>query len=391
MKPDTFFYYILASCLILVQITGCSVGPQLLQGVYLSYNDRVRATADEELLLNIVRLRYLDSIEFLAINSISAQASFNVSLGAEIAPTNADSTLVIPELHYSDRPTFSFSPQRGVQFAKRLVEPIKIDTLAYLAASDWPIKILMQLLVKEINGIVNESHGDIASFYRIADTLGDLQKKHKLLVAFTEHQKPVSGPIEKSLIKASDLISAAKAGYTFIPDTDGLHLRLSQPKPQPIMLLRTTAAEARDMLQQLGVTKTDDAPIELRAGSKRRLHSSNYSNIHLRTRSVLGAIVYLTQGVTPPQSHIDRNLTFSTWPFPGPDNDKIAQVFKVQASVNKPQSSLAVQYRGYWFYIDETDLTSKSTFLVLSEIYRLSLVGSDRTQAPLLTLPLGGP
>lgn len=391
MKPDTLFHYILASCLLLLLNSGCSVGPQMLQGVYLSYNDRVRATADDELLLNIVRLRYLDTIEFLAINSISAQASFNVTLGAEIAPNNTDSTLVIPELHYSDRPTFSFSPQRGTEFAKRLVEPIKIDTLAYLAASDWPVKILMQLLVKEINGIVNESYGDIESFYKIADTLGDLQKKHKLLVAFTEHQKPVSAPIDKSLLKASDLISAAKAGYTFIPDTDGLHMRLSQPTPQPIMLLRTTATESRDILKQLGVIKTDDGPIELRAGSKHHLQSSNYSNIHLRTRSVLGAIVYLTQGVTPPQSHIDRNLTFSTWPFPGPDNDKIDQVFKVQASSSRPQASLAVQYRGYWFYVDETDLTSKSTFLVLSEIYRLALVGSDQSQAPLLTLPLGGP
>ncbi|NNK92919.1 MAG: hypothetical protein HKP41_01070, partial [Desulfobacterales bacterium] len=233
MKTETVFYYILASCLSLLLISGCSFGPQMLQGVYQSYNDRVRATADEELLLNIVRLRYLDTIEFLAINSISAQASFNVSFGTEIAPQNSDSTLVIPELNYSDRPTFSFSPQRGAQFAERLVEPIKIDTLAYLAASDWPIKILMQLLVKEINGIVNESHGDIANFYKIADTFGDLQKKHKLLIAFTEYQKPVSAPIEKSLLKASDLISAAEAGYSFIPDTDGIHLRLSQPKPQP--------------------------------------------------------------------------------------------------------------------------------------------------------------
>lgn len=391
MKPITVLYFMRASCLLLLLISGCSVGPQMLQGVYLRYNDRVRATADEELLLNIVRLRYLDTIEFLAINSISAQASFNVSLGAEIAPNDTESTLVTPELEYSDRPTFSFTPQRGTQFAKRLVEPIKIDTLAYLAASDWPIKILMQLLVKEINGIVNESHGDIASFYKIADILGDMQNTHKLLIAFTERQKPVSTPIEKSLVKASDLISAAKAGYTFTPDTDGLHLRLSQPKPQPLMLLRTSAPEARDVLKLLGITKIDDEPIELRAGSKHHLQSSAYSNIHLRTRSVLGAIVYLTQGVTPPQSHIDRRLAFSTWPFPGPDNDKIDQVFKVQASPSRPQASLAVQYRGHWFSIDETDLTSKRTFLVLSEIYRLALVGSDRSQAPLLTLPLGGP
>ncbi|MFT5726852.1 MAG: hypothetical protein ACI8PB_000984 [Desulforhopalus sp.] len=391
MKSNTSFYYILESCLLLLLISGCSVGPQMLQDVYLSYNDRVRATADEELLLNIVRLRYLDTIEFLAINSISAQASFNVTLGAEITSNNIDSTLIIPELHYSDRPTFSFSPQRGTEFAKRLVEPINIDTLAYLAASDWPIKILMHLLVKEINGIVNESQGDMESFYKIANTLGDLQKKHKLLIAFTEHQKPISAPIENNLLKPSDLISAAKAGYTFIPDTDGLHVRLFQPKPQPIMLLRTTPPESRDILKQLGVMKTDDEPIELRAGSKRDLNSATYDNLHLRTRSVLGAIVYLTQGVAPPQSHIDRNLTFSTWPFPGPNNDKIDKVFKVQSSSSRPQASLAVQYRGHWFYIDETDLTSKATFLVLSEIYRLALIGSDQSQAPLLTLPLGGP
>ncbi len=391
MKLATVFNYTLASCLTLQLMSGCSVGPQMLQGVYLSYNDRVRATADQELLLNIVRLRYLDTIEFLAINSISAQASFNVTLGAEIAPNNAETTLVIPELHYSDRPTFSFSPQRGKEFAKRLVEPIKVNTLAYLAASDWPIKILMQLLVKEINGVVNESHGDIESFNRIAYELGDLQKKNKLIIAFTEYQNPVSAPIAKSLIKASDLISAAKAGYTFTPDADGLYLRLSEPKPQPILWLRTTPPEARGILERLGVTKTDDEPVELRAGTKLRLHSSTYSNIHLRTRSVLGAIVYLTQGITPPQSHIDRNITFSTWPFPGPDNNIIDEIFKVQTSTSRPLASLAVQYRGHWFYIDETDLSSKSTFLVLSEIYRLALIGSDRSQAPLLTLPLGGP
>lgn len=390
MKSNTIFYYILESCLLLLLISGCSVGPQMLQDVYLSYNDRVRATADEELLLNIVRLRYLDTIEFLAINSISAQASFNVTLGGEITPNNIDSTLIIPELQYSDRPTFSFSPQRGSQFAKRLVEPIKIDTLAYLAASDWPVKILMQLLVKEINGIVNESQGDIESFYKIAETLGDLQKKNKLLIAFTEYQKPVSGPIEKSLLKPSDLLSAARAGYTFIPDTDGLHVRLYQPKPQPIMMFRTTPSESEDILKQLGVIKTNDEPIELRAGSKHHFNSATYNNIHLRTRSVLGAIVYLTQGVTPPQVHIDRNLTVSTWPFSGPHNDKIDQVFKVHASSSRPQASLAVQYRGYWFYIDETDLTTKATFLVFSEIYRLALIGSDQSQAPLLTLPLGG-
>ena len=390
MKRDTFFRSILVSFLLLPLVSGCSVGPQMLQGVYLSYNDRVRATVDEELLLNIVRLRYHDTIEFLAINSISAQASFDVSFGAEIGTNDYDATLIIPELQYSDRPTFSFSPQRGSEFAKRFVEPIKVGTLAYLASSDWPIKILMELLVREINGVVNASHGDIGSFYEIADTLGDLQKNHKLLVAFTQHQKPVSAPIDKKQIKASDLISAAKAGYSFIPEPDGRSLRLSQPQSQPIMLLRTTALEERDILKQLRVRTTDGKPIELRSGSKRRLHSSTYSDINLRTRSMLGAIVYLSHGVNAPQSHIDSHFTFSTWPIPVAANDKIDEIFNVKSSLTRPAASLAVQYRGYWFYIDETDLASRATFLVLSEIYRLALVGTDPSQTPLLTLPLGG-
>ncbi|MCP4286633.1 MAG: hypothetical protein GY792_19665 [Gammaproteobacteria bacterium] len=370
-------------------ISGCSLGPRLLQDGYLSYNDRVRATTDEELLLNIVRLRYLDTIEFLSVSSISAQASFDVSLGAEIIANDTSSALVIPELSYSDRPTFSFVPQRGSKFAKRLVEPIKVDTLAYLAASDWPIKILMQLLVKEINGIVNESHGDFEVFNSLADEFGGLQKKNKLLVAFTEYQKPVSAPIQRKLIKASDLISAAKAGYTFVPEKDGIHSRLSQSKPQPIIWLRTDPQQVSGLLQRLKIAKHDDEPIELHAGTKHRLHSPDYDGIHLRTRSVLGGIVYLAQGVTPPSAHIEQNLTFSSWPFPGPYNN-MDDIFRVHTSLVRPQTTLAVKHRGYWFYIDETDLTSKSTFLVLSEIYRLALIGADRAQAPLLTLPLGG-
>jgi hypothetical protein len=54
-------------------------------------------------------------------------------------------------------------------------------------------------------------------------------------------------------------------------------------------------------------------------------------------------------------------------------------------------ASLAVKYRDFWFYIDETDMASKSTFLVLSEFYRLAISDSWPGQVPVLTLPVGGP
>lgn len=50
---------------------------------------------------------------------------------------------------------------------------------------------------------------------------------------------------------------------------------------------------------------------------------------------------------------------------------------------------VAVQYRGYWFYIDEQDQASKATFALLIELSRLEL-GAKAGSAPILTLPLGG-
>ena len=50
---------------------------------------------------------------------------------------------------------------------------------------------------------------------------------------------------------------------------------------------------------------------------------------------------------------------------------------------------VAVRHRGYWFYIDDTDLTSKSTFALLSQLFALQ-AGREAGGAPLLTLPVGG-
>jgi hypothetical protein len=49
-----------------------------------------------------------------------------------------------------------------------------------------------------------------------------------------------------------------------------------------------------------------------------------------------------------------------------------------------------VPYKGHWFYIDESDRDSKSTFSLLMELSRLELGVRTGQQAPLLTLPLNG-
>ena len=48
-----------------------------------------------------------------------------------------------------------------------------------------------------------------------------------------------------------------------------------------------------------------------------------------------------------------------------------------------------VRYRGAWFYIDDTDLDSKSTFGLLNQLFALQS-GGAKSVMPVLTLPVGG-
>ena len=58
-----------ATLLCLLLAVGCSFGPAMLPRTHLGYNEAIRQATTEELLLNIVRLRYLDIPYFLSIDA----------------------------------------------------------------------------------------------------------------------------------------------------------------------------------------------------------------------------------------------------------------------------------------------------------------------------------
>ena len=373
-------------------IASCSVGPKALRQGHLSYNTSVKAAADEELLLNIVRLRYLDTIEFLATNSISAQTSMSVTIGAEVGNNRGSSTgIVIPELQFSDRPTFTFTPQRGLDFARRLTEPVTIDTFAYLAASDWPIHLLLILLGSEINGIINDIGGDVKEYNAVSHHLWKLQDSGELLVGFLEQEEVISDLIDSNLISGGDLINAANSGYRFRRSQQDNQVYLTKRIAQPVVWIGSTGGGDEIIKRQLRIKEEKLPPYKIIAGSGLYRHKKTYHSIVLRTRSLLGAIVYLSQAVHPPEPHLKRGIAPQNWPMPGLDQPDIESIFNVKSASEKPEASLAVKYRGHWFFIDETDMASKAAFLVMAEFYRLAISEGRPDQVPVLTLPVGGP
>jgi len=60
-------------------LSGCTqLGPKVLRSGRPAYNNAILATNDEQLLQNIVRLRFVDSLGFLTASSVTA----NISLSA---------------------------------------------------------------------------------------------------------------------------------------------------------------------------------------------------------------------------------------------------------------------------------------------------------------------
>ena len=53
------------------------------------------------------------------------------------------------------------------------------------------------------------------------------------------------------------------------------------------------------------------------------------------------------------------------------------------------QAGLAVPHKGYWFYIDKTDISSKRTIGVLNSVVRLKIRAGRAQNIPVLTLPVG--
>ena len=63
-------------------------------------------------------------------------------------------------------------------------------------------------------------------------------------------------------------------------------------------------------------------------------------------------------------------------------------MFKVNFSKDYPEHAfIAVQYRGYWFYLADNDLQTKATFMLLMQLFDLQ-AGQTKYTGPTLTLPV---
>jgi hypothetical protein len=116
------------------------------------------------------------------------------------------------------------------------------------------------------------------------------------------------------------------------------------------------------------------------------------SRLTVTTRSVLEVMFLLSQTINAPSEHVHDALVIETR---NPDGSMfdwgqvLGDLFRVEVAKHKPKNAyIAVPYRGYWFYIDDADSSSKITLNLFSELFRLQRISASEG-GPLLTLPVG--
>ena len=394
------------------------IGPRSLKQSRLQYNEVVKVTSEEEMLLNIVRLRYVDTPSSLQISNIAAQfelmnslqlTPFFVASGAE---PNRSYTSVLPlaSIGGADRPTFSLTPLDESEFARKLFTPLTLDGVIYLVKTTWPISTVFRLYLENLNWVPNAQLAsgptprlapEYAEFLEGITALQALQDRGQIVFALEERRETLGGPVPASSVTASNVIDAAKAGNEYRPDPGGQTWSLYRKTRQPVLLVDPQALGTPEMevftrmfRLKRGVTKYDVSEEALNP------FPSTYSpegvtNIDLETRSLLQGLFYVSHGVEVPPDHRSRGVARVTLDEAGQPFDwrrVMSGFFDVRSAPGgeRPAGAhVAVQYKDYWFYIDETDLETKATFTLLMELARLNLSDKVGTK-PLLTLPLGG-
>ena len=103
-------------------------------------------------------------------------------------------------------------------------------------------------------------------------------------------------------------------------------------------------------------------------------------------------LFYLSQSIEIPDRDLLKGKVTLTKTTKGEDFDWFevtGELLTIRSSDEKPlRSTVRVFYRDTWFYIDDSDLNSKSTFSLLTQIYSLQS-GSIKSTEPILTIGVG--
>ena len=346
---------VLAAALI---AAGCqSIGAGSVQRDRIGYADAIGASWKEQMLLNIVKLRYLDTPVFLDVSSVisSYELASQVNLAATLFPNASvgNNGTFGASGTYTDKPTISYTPITGERYLNSLLRPIPPQAIFAMIESGHRADYLLRVTVRAINGVYNSSTSQPRAraadptFSQVVDAIRRLQQTGALSVR----------------VEKRDGVDTTYIGF---------NRNAGEGADKDIRFLKDT----------LGLNPDKDE-LQLVFGSLHR----NRDQIALLTRSLQEILTELAAGVEVPERDLVEGRATPIPRLDATTGLRDALLMRVRSGGERPADAhAAVRYRDRWFWIDDRDLDSKRLMMFLMIFSSLAETGIA-PQVPLITIP----
>jgi len=337
----------------------------------MDYNQAIQKSNNEEMLINLVRMKYFEQPLFLQVGSVASSFSYNLSGGVSASLpdhrslANGVYSVYTPNVagQYSDSPTVTYTAYQGQTYAQQFLADMDFDRFVTLYKSGWDIEYLMPILFARFGtidhiydsrtGFMPEHHTRFMQLTKIMAKMDDRGDLDILKVGLNDNAT--------ATVMRMDFRDAQEADTVQRLIGSDLGIRVNQAghyhttfKLVPANMLRHLQRDA------------DGLPI-----------------VPLRLRNCLRAIDYIAQGVQVPSELVAKGRAYDL-------RKHFTDLCKIHVSETEPKDAyLTVQHGGRWYSIDNNDNRSKEVFQLLLNIFSLQSADPPKN-APVLTLPVGG-
>jgi hypothetical protein len=338
--------------LMLAALAGCaSVSPQHVTTDRMDYGQVVADSWKRQTLLNVVRLRYADAPVFLDVSSIinSYTVGGNANAQATLpSGTNPDVFQLGTTGNWSNTPTVTYQPLLGDRFTRSLLQPIPPASVFQLLQGGWGANLVFPTVVGSVNGLRNTSLGMAADpgFNELTEAFSRIQRAGNIGIR-VEPRKDGGGVLA--------VIRRAESGTRLGEDSLRVRKLLGLPE--------------------------DTTEFEITYG----LIPRKPNEVAVLTRSMMEVMLQLGFGIDLPEGHATSGHALPGQRHPG---DAPAEpLVRIRSGTEVPADTYAaIPYKGYWYWIDETDIASKRTFTFLMILFSLAETGQNMA-SPVVTVP----
>ena len=354
-------------------ISGCAAqGAKRVPADRFDYNTAIAQSTREQILLNIVRSRYLEVPVFLTVSSVLTQYEYDrsVGLGAilEFGSGTTDRAIGDTNLRFSERPTITYLPVEGQEFSAHLLSDIPYEFIFAAAQAGFPVDIFMRIGLQRLGAVENMSFGEIPATGYI-DSKTQIESDFKKLKRF------------ERMIELIFILSDSEVIEIQHIEEDGQsesYLLIAEEVPED---LRPMLGELR---QLIGLTNRNRFRITDRVTNLKE------DEISIQTRSVMAMMEFVARGVEVPLEHLEDGWVVD-YGLQNSEGEVAKELipFRMRSSKKRPDNLFAaVRFQGYWYYIDHADITSKRALSLIIVLFRLQ-APTPSGAAPILTLPPG--